>query len=97
MFVDGNIHLDQREVQKLRLADPANVKNVVPHTRIRMNDNVTLGKARIAAGDMGCSPWERSIPKSMDVSRNWFGNDLRMLAGDVGSGAAPGFNSMFWK
>lgn len=61
-----------------------------------MNENVTLGKARIATGDIGCSGSERP-GKSVGVNRNQFAGDLRMMIGDVqGSPSTGFFNSKFW-
>lgn len=95
-LIDGKLPLDQNDVRRLRLTDPANLPR---RTNIVMQDNITMGSARIAVGDIGCCPpgWDVPREKNGVISGNQFGNGLHMMVGDVHGEAAAGFfHSNFW-
>lgn len=73
------------------------MRNFPPQTNIMLNDNITLGRARVVTGNIGSSGWEQMGKKNIAINRNQFSGDLHMLAGDVQGQAATGFfHSKFW-
>lgn len=95
-IVDGMIPLDASDEQHLGPRAQATTQNTaagVDETLIC--DNVTLGQARIMAGNVGEENWRRTVARKTTIKGTRFEKDVIMM-GDLTGQAAASFNENFW-
>uniref|UniRef100_A0A8H7TTP1 Uncharacterized protein n=1 Tax=Bionectria ochroleuca TaxID=29856 RepID=A0A8H7TTP1_BIOOC len=98
--VDGTIAVDTADVLAIGMPAPDDTPSMNSSNEARETNiygNVTLGQARIMTGNIGLECWQKMAGRKTTIANNQFGNDVRIITGDMGGEAAKGFNDSFWK
>jgi hypothetical protein len=97
--VDGTIAVDTDDVLAIGMSAPDDTTSMNSSNEARETNiygNVTLGQARIMTGNIGVEGWQKMAGRKTTIANNQFGNDVRIITGDMGGEAAKGFNDSFW-
>ncbi|KAG7429242.1 hypothetical protein Forpi1262_v009329 [Fusarium oxysporum f. sp. raphani] len=97
--VDGTIAVDTADVLAIGMSAPDDTPSMNSSNEARETNiygNVTLGQARIMTGNIGVEGWQKMAGRKTTIANNQFGNDVRIITGDMGGETAKGFNGSFW-
>ena len=70
--------------------------NGVSTGETRIYDNIIVGQARIMTGDVGVE-YRHQLARRITIAHNKFGQDVRIMTGNVGPEASKEFMSNFCK
>lgn len=103
--IDGTIRLSPNGIEGPRLGEKSLEQPGEPlrpggaasttDTESSIYNNITLGQARIMTGNVGVESWQK-VSRRTTIAHNKFGDDVRIMAGDVSPEAAKDFISNLW-
>lgn len=93
---DGILRLESADEEEFAIPEQVSKQDTTSITDTSIYNNITLGQARMMTGNVGVEEWQRMAGRKTTIAHNRFGNDIRIMTGDVGGQAAAGFNKNFW-